>query len=153
LSAPFHRVHEFQPDGVLIRTIGQAGQFNFPNGLAVDAKGDLLVADANNGRLMLIDGTGLQVGSVGHGVAPGELGLPRGVAVDDQGRTYVADATGQGIDVYRFSEKNIPTFISVMGTEGTGDGQFEYPAGLATDSRGRIYVADWANDRIQVWSY
>lgn len=153
VSAPFHRIHEFRSDGTLIRSIGQAGQFNFPNGLAVDAKGNLLVADGNSGRLVQIDGTGRQVGGVAHGVGQGELGLPRGVAVDGQGRLYVVDTTGQGVDVYRFNDKKIPAFITVLGTEGTGDGQLEFPFGVATDARGRIYIADWANDRVQIWSY
>jgi DNA-binding beta-propeller fold protein YncE len=153
VSAPFHRIHEFRSDGTLIRTIGQAGQFNFPNGLAVDAKGNLLVVDGNNGRLLQIDGTGRQVGALAHGVGAGELALPRGVAVDDQGRLYVVDATGQGVDVYRFNDTKIPKFIGLLGTEGAGDGQFEFPFGVATDARGRIYIADWANNRVQIWSY
>jgi sugar lactone lactonase YvrE len=33
------------------------------------------------------------------------------------------------------------------------DGQFEFPNGVAVDTRGRVYVADTVNDRVQVWSY
>ena len=36
---------------------------------------------------------------------------------------------------------------------GVGDGQFQYPNGIAVDGRGRVYVADSFNDRVQVWSY
>jgi DNA-binding beta-propeller fold protein YncE len=40
-------------------------------------------------------------------------------------------------------------FTSQWGTEGTGDGQFNYPAGVAVASDGSVYVADEANHRIQ----
>ena len=40
-----------------------------------------------------------------------------------------------------------------MGGEGVADGQFEYPNSVAIDARGRVYVADTFNDRVQVWSY
>ncbi len=153
LSAPFHRVHEFSADGTLVRTIGDADQFSFPNGLATSTDGSLLVADGNHGRVDLIDGTGRQVQGIRGGVAAGELGLPRGLAVDDTGRLYVVDTTGQGVNVYRLDQQKQPEYIGFLGAEGKGDGQFEYPAGIAVDTRGRIYVADWANDRVQVWSY
>jgi DNA-binding beta-propeller fold protein YncE len=153
-GGPFHRVLVFDRAGALKRTIGEAGQFNFPNGLAVDDKGDLFVADANDGRVMVIDGTGRQIGNIPRGVGTGELGLPRGVALDDQHRLYVVDTTGQGLLVYRTDQVGDgPKYIGTAGVEGTADGQFEYPFGVAADTRGRIYVADWANDRVQVWSY
>jgi DNA-binding beta-propeller fold protein YncE len=43
------------------------------------------------------------------------------------------------------------TFITKWGTEGSGDGQFAYPFGIAVHSSGRVYVADDHNYRIQVF--
>jgi len=40
-------------------------------------------------------------------------------------------------------------FVSKWGTEGTGDGQFNRPIGIAVASDGSVYVADSQNDRIQ----
>jgi hypothetical protein len=46
-----------------------------------------------------------------------------------------------------------PPFVGRFGTQGTGDGQFEVPNGIAVDTRGHVFVTDLANDRTQVWSY
>ena len=42
-------------------------------------------------------------------------------------------------------------YITQWGSEGSGPGQFYYPAGVAVDATGHIYVADTDNDRIQVF--
>jgi sugar lactone lactonase YvrE len=94
------------------------------------------------------------VGAIARGVASGELGLPRGAAVDGNGRLYVSDSTGHALRVYSLDQQTSkPKFYGAVGTEGLGDGQFEYPNGVAADGRARVYVVDWANDRVQVWSY
>ena len=43
-------------------------------------------------------------------------------------------------------------FVRAWGREGTGDGEFHYPLGVAVDGAGRVYVADSGNDRIQVFA-
>jgi sugar lactone lactonase YvrE len=154
LSEPFHRVVELGRDGTILRSIGTVDQFSFPNGIAVDARGNVYVADGNHGQLQIIDPSGQQVAVIPRGASQGELGLPRGTALDDSGRLFVMDATGQALQIYRVDQlTNRPNYIGTAGYEGRGDGQFEYPFGVATDSRARIYIADWANDRVQVWSY
>jgi tripartite motif-containing protein 71 len=42
-------------------------------------------------------------------------------------------------------------FLSKWGTQGTGDGEFLWPRGLAIDGDGNVYVADPADNRIQVF--
>jgi hypothetical protein len=44
-------------------------------------------------------------------------------------------------------------YVGFFGCHGISDGQFAFPIGAAVDDRGRIYVADTANGRVQVWSY
>lgn len=155
LSGPYHRVEVVTKDGKLVRTIGQAGQMSFPNGLAFDAQGHLYVADSNDGRLLVFDKDGKQVGVVGRGVASGNLGIPRGVAVDDKGVVYVVDMTGQDVQLYRdfHTGARSPEFLAHFGTAGTLDGAFQFPNGVAVDGRARVYVTDQVNDRIQVWTY
>ncbi len=76
VSGPFNTVHEFGPDGTLIRTIGEAGMFSFPNGVSVDAAGNLYVTDSNHGRLVVFDAGGKQRAVIKRGPGQGDLGLP-----------------------------------------------------------------------------
>ena len=69
---------------------------------------------------------------------------------------YVADSTGQGVFVYATLQAGRAAASSTSASsvdEGIGNGTFQYPNGIAVDGRGRIYVADSGNDRVQVWSY
>jgi tripartite motif-containing protein 71 len=151
----FQTVREIDRQGHVVLTIGKDGMLNFPNGIAVDQAGDIYVSDSNSGRLLVFDKKGTQLGLVPRGPAAGQLSLPRGLATDDQGRIYVVDAVGQAVLVYRAvaSGEQAPLFLNHFGQEGTVDGAFEFPNGIAVDSRGHVYVADWNNDRVQVWSY
>jgi DNA-binding beta-propeller fold protein YncE len=155
VGAPFQAVHEFGPDGTFIRTYGTAGEFNFPNGVAVDTNGNVYVADSNDGQLVVFDRDGNKLGLIRRGVGVGDLGLPRGTAIDDSGRIYVADVSQQGVAVYHAlaAGESQPKFIGRFGEEGSGDGAFRLPNAVAVDGRSRAYVADWRNNRIQVWSY
>ncbi len=149
------KVLEFDPDGALVRTIGAEAGLSFPNGVAVDGAGNVYVTDSNNGRLLVFDADGNVAASIGRGVGDGDLGLPRGIAVDGQGRVYVADSSGHAVFVYAALQPGADNldYLGSFGAQGVGNGQFEYPNGLAVDGRGRIYVTDSANNRVQVWSY
>ncbi|HEY6056749.1 MAG TPA: hypothetical protein VIV06_01900 [Candidatus Limnocylindrales bacterium] len=155
VSGPFNTVHQFDANGQLVRTIGKEGQFNFPNGAAVDAAGNLYVTDSNNGRLVVFDPAGQQEGVIKRGPGAGDLGLPRGTAIDDAGRVYVVDTSGQGVQLYHVvdDEGGSPAYIGRFGRGGTADGAFQFPNGVAVDGRGRAYVTDWRNNRVQVWTY
>jgi len=65
--------------------------------------------------------------------------------VDGQDNVYIADERRQHIQKFD-SEGN---FMAKWGTLGTGDGQFRAPCGLAVNGAGDVYVADFANDRVQ----
>jgi DNA-binding beta-propeller fold protein YncE len=149
-----HRVVAFSPDGTLVRSMGAPGLL-FPNGIAVDQHGNINVADSNNGRLLIFSPAGKIIGLVGHGVGVGDLGLPRGVAVDGAGRLYVVDSSDHMVRVYNDASSTVaaPTFIASFGAEGQVDGTFEFPNGVATDTRAHIYVTDQGNNRVQVWGY
>src|SRR5439155_8683928 len=70
---------------------------------------------------------------------------PVGVAVDGSGNVFVADELSNCIQKFT----NTGTFLTMWGSAGTGDGQFDTPSGVAVDGSGNVFVADTANDRIQ----
>jgi DNA-binding beta-propeller fold protein YncE len=155
-SGAFQKVLVFNRKAEVERTLGETAKLSFPNGVAVDAAGNVYVTDSNNGRLLLFGTDGEVKAQVGRGAGQGNLGLPRGVAVDDQkGRVFVVDTSGQGAFVYKVLSEDSRRleFLGFFGGEGVSDGLFEYPMGVALDGRGRVYVADTANDRVQIWSY
>jgi DNA-binding beta-propeller fold protein YncE len=155
VTGAFQAVHQFGPDGAFVRTFGKPDEFNFPNGVAVDASGKVYITDSNNGRLFVFDPEGNRLAVIKRGAAEGDLALPRGAAIDDKDRVYVADLSIQGIQVYRAltSADRLPKYIGRFGVEGSEDGAFEYPNAVAVDGRARIYIADWRNNRVQVWTY
>lgn len=155
VAGRFHQVLVFGRDGKLLRRLGNRVEYSFPNGIAVDSPGNAFVADSNHGRLAIFNPAGKPVASIRRGVGDGDLGLPRGVAVNADGRLYVVDATNHTVKVYTYDRKwaKAPTFVGSFGQEGLGNGMFEYPNAVATDNRGRIYVTDRENNRVQIWEY
>jgi DNA-binding beta-propeller fold protein YncE len=155
LSGPFQKVLVIDRQAQVIRTMGENDKLTFPNGIAVDGAGSTYVTDSNNGRLLVYAPDGTIKAQVGRGAGEGNLGLPRGLAVDDQGRVLVADSTGQSVFVYGAPTGDSPRldYVGAFGGMGAGDGQFQFPNSVAIDARGRVYVADTFNDRVQIWSY
>jgi DNA-binding beta-propeller fold protein YncE len=154
LSGTAMQVEVFDRKGALLRTLGADANLLFPNGVSLDAAGNAWITDSNNGRLLVFDPAGKIIAQIGRGVGEGNLGMPRGVVVADQ-RVFVADNTAFGVFAYRplgGDTKGIE-YVGFLGGEGVTDGKFEYPNGIAADGRGRIYVTDSGNDRVQVWSY
>ena len=152
VSGPTQKILVFGTDRKLLRKIGSKRQLLFPNGIAVDKKGRIYVSDSNHGRLAIFNSTGKLVASIGRGVGPGDLGLPRGVAIDTNDRMYVVDTTNQNVKVYRLGKRNTPSYIGSFGEEGAADGEFEYPNGIDVDGKGKVYVTDRENSRVQVWN-
>jgi len=149
-----HRIVVFGPDGTLVRSMGAPGQLSFPNGIVVDAQGNIEVSDSNNGRLVVFSPYGKMMATISQGIGEGDLGLPRGTSVDDAGRLFVADTSDHQIRIYTIGESTaVPTYIGSFGEEGQQDGMFEYPNGVATDARAHIYITDRENNRVQVWGY
>ena len=76
-----------------------------------------------------------------------KMGKPVGVGVGPDGNLWVPDTHYHRIIVYSPAGK----LLTMVGSEGTGDGQFMLPTDIAFD-RGRIYVSEYGgNDRVQVF--
>ena len=154
LDSKTHRVVVFSPDGTVVKSMGTPGQLSYPNGIVVDSHGNIEVADSNNGRLVIFNVAGKMIATISPGIGEGDLGLPRGTAVDDNGRLFVVDTADHMIRAYTVGPTGTtPAFIGSFGGEGQTDGTFEYPNGVATDTRAHIYVTDRENNRVQVWGY
>jgi DNA-binding beta-propeller fold protein YncE len=122
------------------------GQFKDPRGVALDAAGNLYVADTFNYRIQKFSTNGTFITQWGSlGTNTGQFDAPTGIAVSSNGQMYVADSRNNRIQ--KFTSSGVP--ITMWGVFGPGPGQFNDPRFLALDSSGNVYVADSQNDRIQ----
>lgn len=106
------RVGVYDPAGNLVSTIGEPGsgpgQLNSPYDVALDAAGNVYVADAYNHRIEVFAPGGAYLTSWGtRGSEPGQFIQPRGVCVGADGKVYVADTWNDRIQV--FSPITAPT--------------------------------------------
>lgn len=155
VSAKPHRVLVFNSSGRLIHTVGVTDGLQFPNGVTLDALSHVYISDSNNGRVLIFDLAGKNIASINRGVGEGDLGMPRGVVIDDSDRLYVVDTANHMVKIYRVGvdKSSIPKYLGSFGDEGQIDATFEYPNGVAIDSRSRIYVTDRENNRVQIWTF
>lgn len=123
------------------------GQFKQPLGIAIDADGTVYVADNQNHRVQKFTNSGNFLGqwTSGQGNA-----IPHGIAADGHGRVYVVVRNDRNyIECFGTSGERLTTW----GSTGQAPGQFYDPMGIAMDRKGRIYIADSASRRIQVFGY
>jgi len=115
-------------------TTAMGSGFNTPFGVAMDAAGNIYIADEGNNAIKKIPVGGGAVTTLGSGFS-----APSGVAVDAAGNIYVAD---QGNNVV----KKIPAGSNTPVGIGSG---FSAPTGVAVDASGNVYVADAGNNAIK----
>src|SRR2546426_9248233 len=74
------------------------GLFNGPSALAIDATGNIYVADTNNNRVAKYSGAGTFLTSWGsYGAADGQFSSPQGIAIDGSGNVWVADTNNNRV--------------------------------------------------------
>ncbi|MEW6735800.1 MAG: IPT/TIG domain-containing protein [Acidobacteriota bacterium] len=148
---------------------GQARQARLvdPEGIALDSINNIFIADTFNNRIRRIDAsTGVITTVAGDGVAgfrgdqrpanEASFNLAADIAVDRDGNLFIADIFNNRVRRREASSSTITTYAgSTSGQEFAGDGgpavnaKFFFPAGVALDQEGNLFIADSNNNRIR----
>jgi uncharacterized protein (TIGR03437 family) len=160
-----HRVRRISPDGAVTTIAGngrpglrgdggpaRAAQLNAPFGLAVDAAGNLYIADLGNARIRKVSPGGV-ISTLATGLT---LSQPRNLAVDATGNLYVSDFGEH--KVYKITPEGVVSCVAGIGAPGSikdgaiveaAQAPLNSPAGLAISPSGALYIADTGNHRIR----
>lgn len=146
-----------------------AAEIAEPCGLALDASGNIYIADQQNHRIRKVNINGIISTIAGNGIAgytgdggpatAAELTFPMGIVVDASGDIYFSDGGTMCNCIRKVNSSGIISTIAGIGgiSAGgySGDGgpanaaQLRTPAGLALDGSGNLYVTDCGNERIR----
>jgi DNA-binding beta-propeller fold protein YncE len=123
------------------------GELDSPMGIAVDASGNILVSDTNNGRIEKFSPTGTFLSIIGtKGSGHGQLGEPNGIATDRSGNIYVAEVASN----HRV-QKLAPDGTYIAEWKGPAPG-FYGPRRIAIGPDDSVYVVDQGHTRIVKFS-
>jgi sugar lactone lactonase YvrE len=166
-----HRVRKLTPDGTVSTLAGSgsegfadgagaAAQFNYPEGVAVDGEGSIIITDMGNHcvRKITPDGTVSTLAGSGRGGfadgtgAAAQFNGPIGVAVDGEGNIIIADEGNHR--VRKITPDGTVSTLAGSARMGFADGagaaaQFCSPTGVAVDGEGSIITADEGNQRLR----
>jgi len=125
----------------------RAGSIHYPTDVDLAPDGSLWVADAYNNRIQRFD-DGESIEIAGWGLFGRAFGfqVADGLGVDGEGRVWAVDFYGGQIRVFDPDGTPLLTFAE----PGTEAGQLRHPTDVAI-ADGRVYVADFGNNRVQVW--
>jgi len=172
-----NRVRKISPDGKMSIVaggtdhgsedgIGQSASFFLPQGIALDEKGNLYIADTYNniirkiypnGAVTTLAGKPAKKGKHNTGSKDGKgpsasFSKPCGIAVDKNGNVYVADVGNNKIR--KVTQDGTVTTFAGAGLRGSENGPagkatFNRPFGVAVDKQGNVYVADYQNNLVR----
>jgi DNA-binding beta-propeller fold protein YncE len=160
------QLFEFDEDGRFVREIGRGVYgFAFGHGVRVDKDDNVWVVDKGSNMVMKFNPTGHVVMVLGRREEPtdehiypdrskasvqvdGMFNQPTDVAWDAAGNIFISDGYVNS-RVAKYDKTG--AWVKSWGTRGYGPGQFNLPHSIAVDYQGRVYVADRANGRLQVF--
>jgi sugar lactone lactonase YvrE len=150
---------KFDETGKLVKSFG-AGLIAFPHGLSVDAEGNVWVTDglgkdgkghqvwkfSPEGKVLMVLG---KPGLAGSGLD--EFNAPSAVVVAPNGDIFVADGHSGNTNARIVKFDKTGKFIKTWGKQGSAPGEIDGPHTIAMDSRGRLFLGDRSNNRIQIF--
>lgn len=138
--------------GNLIETIipEEGGERVVINNVSIDKAGRIYLLSEEAGRILVYDENRKNLFNFGEkGGSTGKLSRPKGIVVDNElQRIFITDYMRHALNVYDMNGK----FLYEIGGLGWSPGWFAYPQQIASDKRGRIYVCDTFNNRVQVFN-
>jgi len=169
-----HTIRKITPAGVVstlaglaksmgnVDGAGNVARFNSPQGIALDAAGNLYIANTNGSTVRMISPAGTvttlaglaeNVGSADGTGSAARFDRPRGIAADAAGNVFIADLAGH--TVRRITPAGVATTLAgLAGAPGFVDAagsaaRFRNPLGASLDAAGNLYVADYGNEAIR----
>ena len=145
-------VQVYTSDGAFVRSWGD-DDIETAHHLKIDHEGSIWVADIGlhvvrkftpEGKLLMTIGTPGKWGT-----DKTHLNMPTDMAITPGGEVFVSDGYGNS-RVVHFDRNG--EFVKEWGTLGIGATEFSLPHGIATDSKGRLYIADRNNVRVQIYN-
>lgn len=139
------RIQRFDLDGNFELAWGKRGsgegELHLPEGLAIDASGDIYVNDAYNGRIQKFDADGNHLLTIGeYGMGEGQFSRNVGIAVGPEGKIYVTDMDKGDVQIFNTEGNLLDRWTSFD----SGTYEFVSPRGVGVDN-GFVYVVDELN--------
>jgi hypothetical protein len=146
---------KFDADGLFIEQIIPRDEVlgveeeAFVRAFRIDSQGRLFLLSEVMGRVFVYSSEGEMLYKFGtKGGSSGKLSRPRALVLDEElGLVFVVDYMRHAVNVYSMTGE----YLFEFGGKGVGRGWFAFPSDIAIDERGRLWVADTFNHRVQVF--